>query len=209
MSSKSVLLYDLTSTYFKCDVPHEETDPRRFDYSRNKRSYCVQVVVALVVAPEGLPLAYEMFPGNTADKTTLREMLQLIQKRYGQAERIRVMDRGIPTEVVLTELRRSEAKVSCLVGTPKDRLTKLEKELAGKPWQAVRPQLRVKLLPRHGEVYVLAESGARSDKERALRRRKLKGNIAEAIYAYEFGILRALAPGQKVSSASASRGRVS
>jgi len=169
-----VLLYDLTSTYFECDVPEEETDPRRFGYSRDQRSDCVQVIVALVVTPEGLPLAYEMFPGNTADKTTLRDMLQLIQKRYGSAERIWVMDRGIPTEAVLAELRQSEAKVSYLVGTPKGRLTKLEKELAQKPWQEVRPQLRVKLLPQEGEVYVLAESGARTAKERAMRGRKLK-----------------------------------
>jgi transposase len=169
-----VLLYDLTSTYFECDVPTDEADPRRFGYSRDKRSDCVQVVVALVVTPEGLPLAYEMFPGNTADKTTLRDMLQRIQQRYGQAERIWVMDRGIPTEAVLEELRQSDPKVSYLVGTPKGRLTQLEQELAAKPWQAVRPQLRVKLLPQDGEVYVLAHSGARTAKECAMRQRKLR-----------------------------------
>lgn len=169
-----VLLYDLTSTYFECDVPAAETDPRRFGYSRDKHRDCVPVIVALVVTPEGLPLAYEMFPGHTADKTTLRDMLKLIQKRYGAAERIWVMDRGIPTEAVLTELRASEAKVSCLVGTPKGRLTKLEKELADQPWQQVRGQLRVKLLPRDGDVYVLAESGARIAKERGMRKRQLK-----------------------------------
>jgi hypothetical protein len=169
-----VLLYDLTSTYFECDVPADESDPRRFGYSRDKRSDCVQVIVALVVTPEGLPLAYEMFPGNTADKTTPRGMLALIQKRYGCAERIWVMDRGIPTEAVLAELRQGDTKVSYLVGTPKGRLTQLEKELAEKPWQEVRPQLRVKLLPQDGEVYVLAESGARTHKERAMRHRKLK-----------------------------------
>lgn len=169
-----VLLYDLTSTYFECDVPEGETDPRRFGYSRDKRSDCVQAIVALVVTPEGLPLAYEMLPGNTADKTTLRGMLKLIQQRYGTAERIWVMDRGIPTEAVLEELRQSDPQVSYLVGTPKGRLTKLEKELADKPWQEVRPQLRVKLLPQEGEVYVLAESGARAAKERGMRRRKLK-----------------------------------
>jgi transposase len=169
-----VRLYDLTSTYFECDVPPEETDPRRFGYSRDKRSDCVQVIVALVVTPEGLPLAYEMFPGNTADKTTLRDLLQLIQKRYGSAERLWVMDRGIPTEAVLEELRQSDPKVRYLVGTPKGRLTKLERELAEKPWQQVRGQLRVKLLPQKGEVYVLAESGARVGKERGMRRRKLK-----------------------------------
>jgi hypothetical protein len=169
-----VLLYDLTSTYFECDAPGDETDPRRFGYSRDKRSDCVQVIVALVVTPEGLPLAYEMLPGNTADKTTLRDMLKLIQKRYGSAERIWVMDRGVPTEAVLAQLRQSDPKVSYLVGTPKGRLTKLEKQLAQRPWQEVRPHLRVKLLPQQGEVYVLAQSAARTDKERAIRRRKLK-----------------------------------
>jgi len=155
-------------------VPEDETDPRRLGYSRDRRGDCVQVIVALVVTPEGLPMAYEMFPGNTADKTTLRDMLQLIQKRYGSAERIWVMDRGIPTEAVLAELRQSDPKVSYLVGTPKGRLTKLEKALAQKPWQEVRPQLRVKLLPQEGELYVLAQSQARTDKERAMRRRRLK-----------------------------------
>ena len=169
-----VLLYDLTSTYFECDAPESEKDPRRFGYSRDKRSDCVQVIVALVVTPEGLPLAYEMFPGNTADKSTLRGMLELIQKRYGQAERIWVMDRGIPTEAVLEELRQGQSKVSYLVGTPKGRLTQLERELAERPWKDVRPRLRVKLLPQEGEVYVLAQSQARTDKERAMRRRKLK-----------------------------------
>lgn len=169
-----VLLYDLTSTYFECDAPEEATDPRRFGYSRDKRSDCVQVIVALVVTPEGLPLAYEMLPGNTADKTTLRGMLQLIQRRYGTARRIWVMDRGIPTEAVLAELRASPVPVYYLVGTPKGRLTRLEAQLAERPWQEVRPQLRVKLLPRDGELYVLAQSGARTDKERAIRRRRLK-----------------------------------
>jgi len=169
-----VLLYDLTSTYFECDVPQDEADPRRFGHSRDKRGDCVQVIVALVVTPEGLPLAYEMLPGHTADKTTLRGMLKLIEQRFGAADRIWVMDRGIPTEAVLEELRAKDSKVSYLVGTPKGRLTKLEQELAEKPWQQVREQLRVKLLPQQGEVYVLAESGARTAKERAMRKRKLK-----------------------------------
>jgi len=169
-----VLLYDLTSTYFECDAPEAESDPRRFGYSRDRRSDCVQVIVALVVTPEGLPLAYEMLPGNTADKTTLRAMLEIIQRRYGKAERIWVMDRGIPTEAVLAELRASDPRVHYLVGTPKGRLTALEAALAERPWQEVRPSLRVKLLAHEGEVYVLAESAARASKERAMRRRRLK-----------------------------------
>lgn len=169
-----VLLYDLTSTYFECDVPAAESDPRRFGYSRDKRGDCVQVVIALVVTPEGLPLAYEMLPGNTADKTTLRGMLATISRRYGEAERIWVMDRGVPTEEILAELRTATAPVRYLVGTPKGRLTRYEAALAERPWQDVRPELRVKLLPSEGELYVLAESGARIDKERSMRRRQLK-----------------------------------
>lgn len=169
-----VLLYDLTSTYFECDVPTDENDPRRFGYSRDRRGDCVQVVVALVVTPEGLPLAYEMFPGNTTDKTTLRGMLATIRRRYGQAERIWIMDRGIPTEEILTALRAADSGVRYLVGTPKGRLTRYEAALAERPWRTVRPQLRVKLLPQEGEVYVLAESEARAGKERGMRRRRLK-----------------------------------
>lgn len=169
-----VLLYDLTSTYFECDVPPDESDPRRFGYSRDRRGDCVQVVVALVVTPEGLPLAYEMLPGNTADKTTLRGMLATIRRRFGAAERIWVMDRGIPTEEVLAELRAVDSGVRYLVGTPKGRLTRHEAALAARPWREVRPQLRVKLLPHEGELYVLAESQARAGKERGMRQRRLK-----------------------------------
>ena len=169
-----VMLYDQTSTYFECDVPVDEEDPRRFGYSRDRRSDCVQVVIALVVTPEGLPLAYEMLPGNTADKTTLRGMLATIRRRYGAADRIWVMDRGIPTEEILTELRAADSPVRYLVGTPKGRLTRYEAALAERPWQAVHPQLRVKLLPQDGELYVLADSQARAGKERGMRRRRLK-----------------------------------
>jgi len=126
------------------------------------------------VTPEGLPLAYEMMPGNTADKTTLRQMVETISRRYGQAERIWVMDRGIPTEEVLSELRTSNSKVHYLVGTPKGRLTRLEEQLARCPWQEVRSRLTVKLLPQDGEVYVLAKSQDRANKERGMRRRRLK-----------------------------------
>jgi hypothetical protein len=169
-----VMLYDLTSTYFECPEPRDEDDPRRFGYSRDKRGDCVQVVVALVVTPEGLPLAYEMMEGDTADNTTLREMLETIARRYGQADRIWVMDRGIPTEDILQELREANLPVRYLVGTPKGRLTRLESALAERPWQEVRSELRVKLLALEDELYVLAESGARKDKERGIRRRQLK-----------------------------------
>src|SRR6516164_10688376 len=93
-----VLLYDLTSTYFESSPPEDKQDKRRFGYSRDKRKDCVQVVIALIVTPEGFPIAYEMLPGNTSDKTTLRDMLRKIEAQYGKANRIWVMDRGIPTE---------------------------------------------------------------------------------------------------------------
>jgi hypothetical protein len=169
-----VLLYDLTSTYFEADPPDDDADKRRHGYSRDKRHDCVQVVIALIVTPEGFPLAYEVLPGNTADKTTLRAFLHRIEAQYGKARRIWVMDRGIPTEEVLAEMRQADPPVSYLVGTPKGRLTRLEKALLGRPWQAVRPGVEVKLLPQEQELYVLAQSRARVDKERAMRRRQLK-----------------------------------
>ena len=169
-----VLLYDLTSTYFESAPPQDVSDKRRHGYSRDKRNDCVQVVIALIVTPEGFPLAYEVLPGNTADCTTLRDMLRRIEAQYGKAQRIWVMDRGIPTEEALAEMRQVDPPVWYLVGTPKGRLSKLEKALVGLPWQAVRQGVDVKLLPQEQEIYVLAQSHARIHKERAMRRRKLK-----------------------------------
>src|ERR1700720_2979959 len=169
-----VLLYDLTSTYFESDPPTDEADKRRHGYSRDKRSDCVQVVIALIVTPEGFPLAYEVLPGNSADNATLRAFSRKIEAQYGKAERIWVMDRGIPTEEVLAEMRQADPPISYLVGTPKGRLTKLEKALLDRPWQAVRDGVDVKLLPDERELYVLARSRARIDKERAMRRGPLE-----------------------------------
>jgi hypothetical protein len=170
-----VLLYDLTSTYFETNASDvAEGDKRRHGYSRDKRPDCPQVVIALVVTPDGLPLAYEMLPGNTADCTTLRMFLARIERQYGRARRVWVMDRGIPTEAVLAEMRASDPPVQYLVGTPKGRLSRLEKRLLAKPWQPARPGVAVKLLAEDGELYVFAESVERVSKERAMRRRQLK-----------------------------------
>ena len=169
-----VLLYDLTSTYFESPPQPDDADKRRHGYSRDKRSDCVQVVIALIVTPEGFPLGYEVLAGNTSDKITLRDMLRKIEAQYGKANRIWVMDRGIPTEEVLAEMRAADPPVSYLVGTPKGRLNKLEKALLKQPWQTVREGVDVKLLPQEQELYVLAQSRARIHKERAMRRRKLK-----------------------------------
>lgn len=169
-----VLLYDLTSTYFESDPPFPEGDKRQFGYSRDKRFDCVQVVIALIVTPEGFPLAYEVLAGNTADKTTLRGFLKKVEGQYGKAERIWVMDRGIPTEEVLAEMRQSDPVVYYLVGTPKGQLSRYEEALTERPWHKVREGVEVKLLPQDNEVYVLAKSRDRIHKERSIRRRQLK-----------------------------------
>ena len=125
-----VLLYDLTSTYFECDPP--EAGKREHGHSRDKRPDCVQVVIALVITTDGFPLAYEVMDGNTSDKTTLKAFLSKIEAQYGRAKRTWVMDRGIPTEGDLAEMRTAPAPIRYLVGTPRGRLTKLEQSLAGK-----------------------------------------------------------------------------
>jgi transposase len=170
-----VLLYDLTSTYFEVnasDLP--EGSKRRHGYSRDKRPDCPQVVIALVVTPDGLPLAYEVVAGNTADSKTLRMFLSKIELQYGKARRVWVMDRGVPTEAVLAEMRNSDPPVQYLVGTPKGRLNRLEKHLLAKPWQNAREGVKVELLADDGELYVFAQSHDRVTKERAMRRRQLK-----------------------------------
>lgn len=181
-ASFDVLLYDLTSTYFEADPPFPEGDKRRHGYSRDHRSDCVQVIIALVVTPEGLPLAYEVLPGNTADNTTLRGFLARIEGQYGKARRIWLMDRGVPTEAVLAEMRQADPPVQYLVGTPKGRLSRLETALLAKPWAEARPGVQVKLLPQDGEFYVFAQSADRVAKERAMRRRQMRwlwGRLAQ------------------------------
>ena len=140
-ASFEVLLYDLTSTYFETDQERGQEDLRQYGYSRDKRGDCRQVVIALIVTPEGLPLSYEVMSGDTNDATTLSGFVDRIEHRYGRADRIWVMDRGIPTEESLAKMRSIGA--SYLVGTPED-------------------------------IYVLAQSDARIDKERAMRRRRLR-----------------------------------
>jgi transposase len=170
-----VLLYDLTSTYFESDPPFAEGDKRRYGYSRDKRPDCVQVVIALIVTPEGFPLAYEVLAGNTSDKTTLADFLKKIEDQYGQAQRIWVMDRGIPTEAVLRQMREAQPPIQYLVGTPRGRLSQYEQKFLDQPWQVVRAGVSVKLLVEGDELYVLAESRDRVSKERAMRWRQLKG----------------------------------
>ena len=163
-----MLLYDLTSTYFETDEDRGPEDLRQYGYSRDKRGDCRQVVIALIVTPEGFPLSYEVMSGDTADATTLSGFLDRIEHRYGRANRIWVMDRGIPTEDSLAKMRSIGA--SYLVGTPKGRLTKLEQAFLNQPWAKVREGVQVKRLATDEDVYVLAQSDARIGKERGMRR---------------------------------------
>ena len=137
-------------------------------------SHCVQVVIALVVTPQGFPLAYEVMPGNTSDKTTLADFLERIEAQYGRSDRVWIMDRGIPTEETLSSMRAGDPVVRYLVGTPKGRLTRMERSFAELPWREVRESVEVKLLAEDDELYILAQSRARIAKERGMRRRPLK-----------------------------------
>jgi transposase len=166
-----LLLYDLTSTYFEGEM--EQAPKAKHGYSRDKRSDCRQVVIAVVLSVEGFPLAYEIMPGNTSDRTTLKLFLEKIQTQYGQARRIWVMDRGIPTEEILEQMRQSQPPVGYLVGTPRARWDQFQEQFETVPWQKLRDTIEVKLLAQGQEVYVLAKSEGRRQKERAIRRRKL------------------------------------
>src|SRR5437870_6551891 len=166
-----VLLYDLTSTYFEGEM--EQNPKAKRGYSRDGRPDCLQVVIGLVVTTDGFPLAYEVMDGNTSDRTTLRKFLKHIEDTYGRAKRIWVMDRGIPTEEILAEMRSPERQTFYLVGTPKSRINQHEKKWLDLPWQKVRDSVEVKLYEHEGELYVLAKSGGRQAKENAMRRKRL------------------------------------
>jgi transposase len=168
-----VLLYDLTSTYFEGLA--EEVEGAVHGYSRDHRSDCRQVVLALVVTSEGLPLTYQLFPGNTHDATTLRQIIDTIEAQYGRTDRIWVFDRGLVSQENLDLLQ--EREVGYLVGTPRSKLDEFERELLKGDWQKVsgRPEVRVQLIEREEEIYVLARSQERAQKELAMRRRVLGG----------------------------------
>jgi transposase len=166
-----VLLYDLTSTYFEGEM--EQNPKAKRGYSRDKRPDCLQLVIALVVTPDGFPLAYEVMNGNTSERTTLRDFLKKIETTYGKARRVWVMDRGIPSEAILKEMREPERQTFYLVGTPKARIKQHEKKWLDLPWQSVRDSVEVKLYQHEGELYVLAKSEGRQAKENAMRRKKL------------------------------------
>jgi transposase len=166
-----LLLYDLTSTYVEGEA--EQNPKARYGYSRDKRPDCKQVVIALIVTPAGLPLAYEVMAGNTSEKTTLRGFLDSIESQYGKARRVWLMDRGIPTEALLQEMRTSRQETLYLVGTSRAKVKQYEKQWLELPWHKVRESVEVKLFAQDGELYVLAKSEGRQAKENAMRRKKL------------------------------------
>src|SRR6267143_961175 len=166
-----VLLYDLTSTYFEGEM--EQNPKAKHGYSRDGRPDCLQVVIALVITPDGFPLAYEVMDGNTSDRTTLRGFLDQIENTYGQAKRLWVMDRGIHREAIVAEMRKPARPVSYLVGTGKSKIKQYEKKWLDLPWHKVRDSVEVKLFEQDGELYVLAKSEGRQRKEIAMRRRRL------------------------------------
>lgn len=166
-----VLFYDLTSTYFEGEA--EQIPRAKRGYSRDHRPDCLQIIIALVITPEGFPLAYEVLDGNSSDRTTLRGFLERIENSYGRARRVWVMDRGIPTEALLAEMRDPSRQMFYLVGTPKGRVNQHEKKWLDLPWRQVRAAVQVKLYEHEGELYVLAKSEGRQAKENAIRRKRL------------------------------------
>jgi transposase len=166
-----LLLYDLTSTYVEGEAG--QNPKAKYGYSRDGKPNCKQVVIALVMTPTGLPIAYEVMDGNTSDKTTLRGFLDQVEGMYGKARRVWLMDRGIPTEALLKEMRESRQETFYLVGTSRCKIKQYEQKWLDLPWRKVRDSVEVKLFAEQGELYVLAKSEGRQAKEMAIRRKKI------------------------------------
>ncbi|MGO9612003.1 MAG: IS1634 family transposase [Dissulfurispiraceae bacterium] len=186
------LLYDITSTYF--EGTGKANPQAKRGYSRDSRPDCVQVCIGLVASAEGLPLAFEVFDGNRADVTTVEEMVEIMQHKYGKAERIWVMDRGMVSEDNIELLQGCGARY--LVGTPKSMLKKFEHELIDKDWQEVQRGVEVKLCPAPDgteERFVLCRSEGRKDKETAILNRfitRLEAGLEKLKQQAEQGRLR-------------------
>ena len=172
-----IVLYDLTSTYFEGEV--EGVAKAQRGYSRDNRPDCKQLLIALVVTPEGLPLSYEVFDGSRADVTTLDEIVDAVERKYGKAQRVWVFDRGIVSEENLLRLRNRTALY--LVGTRKNQLKKHERRLLEGDWQMVSETVGVQIIPEGEETYVLARSLTRAEKERAMRGRGIYGLMRELV----------------------------
>jgi len=190
-ASFDVLLYDLTSTYFEGEA--QEVDKAARGYSRDHRPDCAQVILALVVSPEGFPLSYEVFEGNRADVTTLETLLEQVEAKHGRARRIWIFDRGIVSQANLETLRQRGGQY--VVGTPRHQLDAYQKELLEGNWSHINPRVAVQLIPQDQETYVLARSVDRAKKEEAMRWRQIRGLMRDLIR-----LRRAVRRGSLVSS---------
>jgi transposase len=182
-----VLLYDLTSTYVEGAAA--QNPMMRRGYSRDHRPDCAQMVIALIVNREGFPLSYETFDGNRADVSTMETMLRMIERKYGKARRIWVMDRGIVSEENLAAIRRRGGQY--LVGTPRSQMKRFEAELLKDDWTRVRPEVEVKqvTIPQGEETYILCRTVGRKEKEKAIRQR-FSTRLEEALKRLEKTIAR-------------------
>ena len=176
-STCDVVLFDLTSTYFEVDGTKAlDSDLQRYGYSRDKRGDCLQVVIALVLTPDGFPLAYEVMPGNTGDKETQMPFVRKLEAKYGRIGSLWLMDRGVPSENTLAEMRKDGYRY--LVGAPRGHLKVVGKELDEAPWEQVQDGMSVKVAKAAdgaGDTFVLTKSAARSLKETAMRVKKIRG----------------------------------
>jgi transposase len=165
-----VMLYDLTSTYVEGAA--EANPMMRRGYSRDHRPDCQQLVLALIVNPEGFPCSYEVFNGNRADVTTLEVILRMVERKYGKARRIWVMDRGIVSETNLAAIQKRDGQY--LVGTPRSKMKEFEAHLKEEAnWEQVRDEVQVKLIsiPGGQETFILCKTEGRQQKEHAIRNR--------------------------------------
>ena len=188
-----LLLYDMTSTFFEGECPRNPQAER--GYSRDHRPDCKQVTIALVVSPRGLPLFYEVFDGSRADVTTVEEVVEAMEQRYGKAQRIWVMDRGMVSEANLEWLRQRGAQY--LVATPKGMLRKFEKPLLEKDWREVEAGIEVKLCALAdgscADTFILCRSRARIEKEKAILERflvRVETGLAKIAQALDQGTLK-------------------
>ena len=173
-STCDVVLFDLTSTYFEVDgVKAFDSELQRYGYSRDKRGDCLQVVIALVLTPDGFPLSYEVLPGNTNDRNTQMPFIKRLEQKYGKIGNLWLMDRGVPSEETLKAMR--EGGYRYLVGAPRGHLKILGKKLDEAQWEEVQEGIDVKTAQADGDTFVLTRSNARSLKETSMRVKKIRG----------------------------------
>jgi len=180
-----VLLYDLTSTYVEGAA--EKNPMMSRGYSRDHRPDCEQMVIALIVNREGFPFSYETFDGNRADVSTMESILRMVERKYGKARRIWVMDRGIVSEENLVAIRKRGGQY--LVGTPRRQMKRFEAALLKDDWTQVRADVEVKqiAIPQGEETYILCRTAGRKEKEKAIRKRFSLG-MEKALQALEKSI---------------------